>query len=666
MKRHEEEADSKVSVPETVVGTSSLPVIDHAGQLEDLLETPRYLIPGHEPGTAKVGHISCSYCGVGDGGVFRGADQDSPGAPSAGEGTFTVRLKGESVRLRARVDDSGQVEVFTDVALTPSRGIVRGELHLGGGATRFMGREVETEERDGEVRSQRFEVYAPRVKVTQFKIEEPEPTTGCVKLRLSTMRQASAYPIHLAPSVLEPETGTRRTITYREAIARLADLLLRHRGEKSRSLVYASGQIDYFTIFAMQEVFRLLGQRNLTGNAEHCLNAGAVHNEILTGQEGPFLTIDQAVNGPNRLYLMNGWNGMISHPPVYKSLIKRPSLDGYLIEVMVTETAKGMAQKMGTDRILLIRPRSDAHLALAVAQEIFTHHEDAVDRRFLDRFADGESFEAFQEQACSVQFAPERVAERIAPEPKYQEGLLKAIRMLATKLADPETVPVAIPSVGLSQTSGVVAHCVWGNVLGLLGKYGLRADGSPAGGVLRVPGQINAESEVQGLSRKYFMGRVPMSDADEAARRMGLPDDAYQRAVDDMPRAALDYSEPTPGERELFLCVGTQFEANMPNRRRWLTKLLDPANTLVVVDPIPDPWSLEHADLIIPSPPHPATTKLYQNGEWKLTLSLPQKKAAPETRSDATILYDTMAEITRRIENEPELAAEHADLEAHG
>ncbi|MEM7357348.1 MAG: molybdopterin dinucleotide binding domain-containing protein, partial [Acidobacteriota bacterium] len=182
---------------------------------------------------------------------------------------------------------------------------------------------------------------------------------------------------------------------------------------------------------------------------------------------------------------------------------------------------------------------------------------------------------------------------------------------------------------------------------------------------LRVPGQINAESEVQGLSRKYFMGRMPMTDAAEAAQRMGLPADAYQRAVEDSPRAALDYSEPTPGERELFLCVGTQFEANMPNRQRWLDKLTDPANTLVVIDPIPDPWSLQHAELIIPSPPHPATTKLYQNGEWKLSLSVPQKQAPPETRSDATLLYDAMAEIARRLGEEPELAARHGDLAAH-
>ena len=82
----------------------------------------------------------------------------------------------------------------------------------------------------------------------------------------------------------------------------------------------------------------------------------------------------------------------------------------------------------------------------------------------------------------------------------------------------------------------------------------------------------------------------------------------------------------------------------------------------MVIDPIPDPWSERHAELIIPSPPHPATTKLYQNGEWKLSLSVPQKRAAPETRSDATILYDAMAEITRRLESDETVAEAQADL----
>lgn len=654
----------------------NLPVIDHAGMLEDLFETPPFVMPNHERGKPQLGLISCSYCGVGDSGVF-GVEQPAPApvaVPSVDEsgrrrrrsGSITVLFEGRKVKLPARINSSGQVEVGTTIALTPPGGGIRGDLVIDGMPSSFLGRAVGSREDDeGRLIAQIFAAHASKVKVTKFKITDQKPTTGCVKLRISTMRQRSAYPIHTSPSVLDPETGLRKTITYDQAISRLADMVMTHRAPQHRSLIYGSGQLDYFSIFAMQEVFRLLGMRNMTGNAEHCLNAGAVHNEILTGQEGPFITLEQAMDGHNRVFLMNGWNGMITHPPVYRALTRRDLLDGYLVEVMVTETAKGMAQKMGVDRIMLVKPRSDGHIALAVAHEILTLYPNSLDKQFIERYSDHQSFQRFMALASSAQFAPDRVAQRVAPEPKYEKILLKGIRMLAVKMADKDTVPIIIPSVGLSQSSGVVAHCIWGSVLAMLGKYGLKAPGEPAGGVLRVPGQINAESEVQGLSRKYFMGRVPVAHAAEAARRMGLPENAYDRVATEPPRAALDYSEPTPGEKELFLCFGTQFEANMPNRQRWLQKLNDINNSLVVVDPIPDPWSIKNADLIIPSPPHPATTKLYQNGEWRLSLSIPQKLAPKETRSDATIIYDLMAEITRRLENTPDMAADNADLMPH-
>ena len=285
--------------------------------------------------------------------------------------------------------------------------------------------------------------------------------------------------------------------------------------------------------------------------------------------------------------------------------------------------------------------------------------------RFVERFADRESFESYVALARSEMFAPERVAERAAAEPKYVERVLKGIRSVACKLAQPSLAPVNIPSVGLSQTSGVVAHCLWGSAMALVGKYGLAPDGRLLGGTLRLPGQINAESEVQGLSRKYFMGRVPMEEAVDAARRMGLPDDAYEPATKDAPRAALDYSDPNPDQDELIICFGTQFESNMMERPRWIEKLTSPRTKLVVVDPIPDPFTLDTADLVLPSPPHPAAPKLYQNGEWRLSLSIPQKRAPKDTRSDATIIYDVMAEIARRLEGDPALANAHPDLARH-
>lgn len=646
-----------------------LATIEHAGQLEDLDIIPPSLVPGHVPRLHGLSTMSCSYCGVGDGGILRREGVTDGDLPPPGEGTFSVIFGGRVHELPATLQAEGRMELVSPVELVTVGGLISGTLIVGGQRLPYTGRRLAQAVNGASVShvAQIFERYSTtaKVKVTRLTITDQQPTTGCVKLHMSTMRQPAAYPICIQPSELDRDTGKRRNLSYTQGIARFADLVLTHRQRGRRILVYGSGQVDYFTVFALQEVFRLLGVRNLTGNAEHCLNAGAVHNEILTGQEGPFITIDQAISGPNRVYLFNGWNGSVSHPPVYRAISQRPDFDAHIVEVMASETVLDVAKRLGPERALLIRSGADGHLALAVAHEIFQRYPHAISERFLDRFSDRKTFDAFREQATSEAYSPERVAERIAPEPEYVARIVKGVRMLAMKLADAKSVPIVIPSVGLSQSTGVVAHALWGNVLGMLGKYGLRSDGTPAGGVLRIPGQINAESEVQGLSGKFFMGRIPIANAPEAARRMDLPENAYQRVGEDRLRPATDYSDPTPGEQELFICVGTQFEANMPNRRRWIDKLQDPANTLIVIDPVIDPWSAKNADLILPSPPHPATTKLYQNGEWRLRLSVPNKKAAPETRSDATILYDMMAEIHRRVCEDPQVAANHPDLVEH-
>jgi hypothetical protein len=158
------------------------------------------------------------------------------------------------------------------------------------------------------------------------------------------------------------------------------------------------------------------------------------------------------------------------------------------------------------------------------------------------------------------------------------------------------------------------------------------------------------------------MGRIRVAEdsAREAARRMGLPDNAYDQVVRAVPTAVLDYSDPvSAGQRELILCFGTQFESNMMERSRWLRKLADPHVTLVVVDPIPDPFTLKTAALVIPAPPHTAAAKLYQNGEWRLILSMPRKRAAQETRTDPTIVYDVMADISRLLRQDAVLRAAH-------
>lgn len=641
--------------------------IDHVGFLEDLSGVPPYLLPIDSGPLTVPSGSSCAFCGVGDSGQIasrRNTQTATSTIPAEGRGTLRIQRFGNAFEFPVELQ-TGRFEVETTHPIVPDGSVLSGEIVVAGKVVPVVARESGCRGLDGRI-VQAFAPYSPVMDLQQSTIKVQSPTAGCMKFRISMGHQPPVFPIHVTPSTRKWD-GTRQPISYETAIARLADLLLAHRPPHGRTLVYACGQIDYFTIFAFQEVFRLLGVRNLAGNAEHCLNSGAVHNEILTGQEGPFLTIDQALTGPGRFYVLNGWNGLITHPPAFYQLFKRPDFDAYMVEVAVTESAKMLASKLGPDRVLLIRSGGDAHLALAIAHEVLAQYPAAVESRFVDRYADRESFDKYTALARSESFEPTRVAERLAPDPDYAPRLLRGIRTIAARLASPDVVPINIPSVGLSQTKGVVAHCLWGSLLAMLGKYGLKRDGTPAGGTVRIPGQINAQTEVQGLSRRAFMGRIPMTDAGaiDAARRMGLPDDAYSLALHDTPRAALDYSDSVSDRPELFVCFGTQFESNMMNRRRWIAKLQAHGTTLVVVDPIPDPFSLDTADLVIPSPPHAAAAKLYQNGEWRLTLSVPRKRPAQQTRTDATIVYDTMAEIAERLVRDPALHSANADLARH-
>ena len=87
------------------------------------------------------------------------------------------------------------------------------------------------------------------IAVARTAIRRTRPTQGCIKLRHSLMRQRTVFPIHVAPSERRIDGG-RRSLSHEEGIARLADLLLAHRPPRARTLIYACGQIDYFTIFA--------------------------------------------------------------------------------------------------------------------------------------------------------------------------------------------------------------------------------------------------------------------------------------------------------------------------------------------------------------------------------------------------------------------------------
>src|SRR6185437_15891305 len=80
------------STSEEAQATGSVPTIDHAGMLEDLDETPAYLMPRHEGGHPQNGKVSCSFCGVGDGGTVERVPEVPESSQANGdEAPSTVR-----------------------------------------------------------------------------------------------------------------------------------------------------------------------------------------------------------------------------------------------------------------------------------------------------------------------------------------------------------------------------------------------------------------------------------------------------------------------------------------------------------------------------------------------------------------------------------------------
>ncbi len=639
-----------------------LPVIEHAGYLEPLDELPAYLNCEGNP-TVHSGQFSCHFCGVGTSAKIPLGTRLLPDNQAQG-GFFRLAESAESFPALLQ---GGYLQLMTDRQLVASGSQLEGELELLGkdsGPLRHLKiRAFDLLlEPDGRLLAQRFLIHPASLEAEELQIENLQPTVGCLKFKHALGERPSVYPLQLRPSVMDI-TGRRVPLFYEEALERFAHLVLDHRPPRARTLIYASGQIDYFAVFALQEVFRLLGVRNMTSNCEHGYLSGGLYQTFIAGQPAPFVSIQQALQQPNGIFLMNGWNGYVTHPPIFKALLKKQLPNIWLIDVMMTESAQLITSQLGPGRVLIIRPGGDSQLALGIAHELLTRWPEALEQRFLNRFAESASFERFAGLARQERFKPEKVAERIAPEIAHCKRIEQGICEIAASLAHPDRVPVQIPSMGFSQTRGIVPHCLWANLLAMLGKFGLHADGRLAGGVLQLPGQVNHETHLQGLSPQHFMGRIPIdaAGAAEAARRLDLPEDAYDKVQMVTPLSALDYSEPE-SRRELFIFFGGQFATNMMNRPRWLRKLTEQQTQFVVIDPAPDEFCLKYAALILPTPPHVASSKLYQNGEWRLSLSLPRRKAPSQARSDATMIYDLMACIGRQLRSDRNLWLQHADL----
>lgn len=642
---------------------SSLPTLEHTRYLEPIQSLPTHVWPpkyqSQLPRPTHQGFFSCDLCGVGT-----HATLPLPEVPLITSDTSlpaSFRLQNQQKNYPAMVHGN-HIQILTEQPLAKGGAVLKGTLKLKNEpiekvTLRTLDLLLEP---DGRTLAQRFLRLSKTALTENSTIEKASPLEPCRKFYRSLDEKKGLYPLHLRPSVLDI-TQRRVPLFYKEALERFASLVLEHRPPRARTLIYGSGRLDYFAVFAMQEVFRLLGVRNMTSNCEHGYLAGGSYMTHLAGAPAPFVTIEQATTTPEAFYLLSGWNGWVTHPPIFEALLARQDFDGYYIDVMMTESAREIARRFGPERVIILRSGGDSQFILGVMNRLLYKYPDAFESRFISHFSDRSSYEAFVQLASEERFSPKAVAHRLAPEFAYRERIHQAIRDIAKKLT--RLTPIHIPSLGLSQTGGVVPHCLWSNVLASLGKLGLNAQGELLGGILQIPGQVNHETHLQGFSPRHFMGRIPVDEAGaiEAARRMELPTDAYGKMLEVSPRLLLDYSEPD-SRKELYIFFGSQYASSMMNRARWLRKLKDGQTQFVVIDPSPDAFSLAHAALILPVAPHVASTKVYQNGEWQLSLSLPRRRAPGQTRSDTTLIYDLMATIARMLRQSATLRMQHPDI----
>jgi hypothetical protein len=643
-----------------------LPIIRHAGFLDELQGIPGYLNP---TGYQEYGsHFSWPFY---SGGISGKIDVVESLTTSIVEdmlpGPYILRCYyfGQLIERNAVLKPNGTLEVSTPGPIASAQSVFLAELEHADLHFTVMLRETSQGFDSKQTHPQQsFLIYRSMTRKVERVIQDKMPEEGFAKLRVSMGEQAPIFPIQLSSSVLDV-TGRRVGLFYQDAIERLADLLLSHRSEMGRVLVYAGGDLDYFDQFALHEVCRLLGIRNLSGSSEFSLRAAARTLAFQAGEESPILSLDQALDGPNRLYLISGWNGLVSHLPVFNRMVLREDLDAWLIDTCVTESAKIIAARLSPERVLLVKTGGDTQLALAVTHEILTQYPAALDQAFISAYCDSESLEQYLTLARSERFQVERIAEAISPDPAYTDRLVAGIRTIASQLVKSEMIPVHLAGSGLSQTSGLAGHGLWNNLFALLGKFGLNQAGEARGGSLRLPYQPNEATQVQGLAQDRFFGNIEINQAGckEAALRMGLPFDAYQRLINQAIVPVLEYAQPSAaGQRDMIICIGQGLEGQMIDRARLKAKLSASDTTLVVIDPTPGPFFLRHAALCIPILPEVSGSQLYQNGEWRLTLSFPRRAAPNETRSAATLLYDTMAEISRNLREDTDTQMDHPDL----
>ena len=197
---------------------NTLATIEHAGLLEDLPELPAYLHSGYFTGEKLP--YSCCFCGVGDSGFLTEKKTENKNSYQQGLGKFIAESSVQS--YPAKIEDD-RLMIYSDQMVTLSS-FVRGTMEIEGERFTVRGRYMPTDA-TGE---QWFQLYQQAIKVTDSKIVETTPTTGCVKLKLSLMRQHPMFPVHIEPSrlikgQLAENKNKREKLSYQAAISDLAD-----------------------------------------------------------------------------------------------------------------------------------------------------------------------------------------------------------------------------------------------------------------------------------------------------------------------------------------------------------------------------------------------------------------------------------------------------------
>ncbi len=510
---------------------------------------------------------------------------------------------------------------------------------------------------------QYFEIFKTMLEHQQIQLEIPNAPQYPVRLRLGASEMRPLFPIHLAPSVLDM-TGRRVSIDYPAAIERLSDLLLAHRPPYGRTLIYADGNLDYFGHFGLQEMARLLGVRNLYGSTIWSSQALASGAEIQRGVASPFMTLEQCLQAEQPVFIINGANPYLTHPLWFEKILQTQPLDLWVIDVMVTETATLVADHLSAERILLIRPGAENHLALAIAHDIIKRHPSAVLKDQASSEVDPESLKQWISLAASDIFNPETTVDLLVPEAAYRERLLAGIYALSDQLVSSKTV-IHCPGSSLLQSGGTTGYSLWTNLLAMTGKLSQTPEQRQAG-EYRLLIESNEATQLQSLGPHQFFGGVPINSEgiQAAASRLGLPLDSFKDLLSETVRPIEDFLQPTQAsQKELIICIGEGLEAKwIRDHEHWYRKLKDSDASLIVIDNMPGPFLKKHATLCLPALPDLANAQVYQSSEGRFHTRLPRRQAPAQMRSETTIFYDTMAEISRNLRQNGRYRKAHPDL----